>query len=351
MLGSWTVPFILWAIAANVQNGFLIALTLFVIIDRGHVMATWPMTFFDRATMREHGKWYINGFALVCAAGIACTWMGGLAFGIWLSIFIYWGAWHIVRQHYGFLRLYQARGARIDAATSTAEIQCLYTGCAAPYLYHLATTGQVAGPQLGLVIPPIPMAIVWLAMALFAVCALRVIVAISNRVRVGEDAGGLRLLYLGLALANFWVACLGPGRYSLPLAALFITSFHDLQYSSLVWYVLHKRYTAPDGERESPLAFLFRVRTPVLFAAMCGVGALAYIVVQGVAQDFLHLFMPANIPFGHEFSVAHSDAMRYLAALIFASIYSHYLFDSKMWQMRANPRLRAELGLGATQKT
>ena len=67
----------------------------------------------------------------------------------WTS-FLFFGTWHNIRQHYGFLRLYRARTPQMDRQAAKAEILCLYGGTSAAFFtnIHFGWLYESFGPNV-----------------------------------------------------------------------------------------------------------------------------------------------------------------------------------------------------------
>lgn len=333
LLAAWCVPLLLWAVAASFSYGLLVALAVFVLLDNSHQVATLPLTLFDPATMREKAAGYLGGAAAIGAAAVALSFFpDSFASKLWASLVLYWGAWHLIRQHYGFLRLYQARDKPSSPRVARAEAVALYAGAAFPYFVSLSNASW-AEDQLGKLLyrVPVPGWSAWMVLTIFGGALAVVLADAASRVRRGETLLTPRLVHLMLAVSNFWIGLLVAGRTNLLVAVLFITSYHDLQYHAVVWHVGRKR-VAPAGAPVRPA-----VRR--LFASL-GVFTAA-IVVGGILQALLR----------NDFQLAasvlpQSMITTALFALVNSYAYMHYWFDGRMWKLSSDARLRAELGLG-----
>lgn len=334
LAASWLVPFALWGVALTLPYGLLVALAIFVLLDNSHQVATLPLTIFDPGSMQKSGRFYLGGIAVIGSTAVALSFFpGSLATRFWASLVLYWGAYHIIRQHYGFLRLYQARDKPVSERLARAEAVALYSGAAFPYLMNLSHGWAAHGIGELLVRIPFPVWSAWLVLAIFVASMGFVLTDVVTRMAKGEDALSLRLLHLVLAVSNFWFALLLVGREDLILATLFITSYHDVQYHAIVWLVGHNRAANEAAPVVPAVRRMFASRTA--FAAAIVVGALL--------QAFLR----------NDFQLASSllpDAGAVNAAVfaLFTSYsYMHYFIDGKMWKMGEDPRLRVELGLAA----
>lgn len=330
---AWLVPVGLWAVAASTENGLLFALAAFVLLDNSHQVATLPLTVLDPATMRAQAATYLGGAVAIGATAAALSFYpDSFAAKLWASLVVYWGAWHIIRQHYGFLRLYQARDKPADARTAKAEVVALSAGAAFPYFLNLSE-GWAAAEGIGKMLykVPVPSWSPWVVLAVFVAALAVALLDVGERRRQKKAALSRRLLHVLLVVSNFWIGLLWAGRDNILVAVLFITAYHDLQYHGIVWWIGRRR-TASPGEPVRPA-----VRR--MFASL-GVFALA-VFVGALLQAFLR----------NDFQLASSllpgsAATTALFAVVNSYAYMHYFFDGKMWKLSRDARLRAELGLG-----
>jgi len=332
--GAWCVPLVLWAIAVSLPYGLLIALVLFVLLDNSHQVATLPLTILDPATMRRSAPVYLGGAAAIGGAAIAISFFpGSFVAQLWASLVVYWGAWHIIRQHYGFLRLYQSRDAPSDALVARAEVWALYSGASFPYFLNLSH-GWASEEGIGAMLyrVPVPTWSPWIVLAVFVGSFGVVLLDALRRARSRKPLVSRRLLHLLLVVSNFWIGLLWVGRDNLILAVLFITSYHDLQYHAVVWLVGRKR----SGTAAEPVFPAVRR----MFASMTVfvVAVLAGALAQALLRNDFQL-AGSLLP--------ESAVTAAVFALFTSYSYMHYFFDSRMWKLSKDARLRAELGLGS----
>jgi len=330
---AWCVPLVLCAVAYNLPYGLLVAVVIFVLLDNSHQVASLPLTIFDPETMKRAAPVYLGGAAAIGTAAIIISmYPGSLVAKIWASLVVYWGAWHIIRQHYGFLRLYQARDKPADARLAQAEVCALYSGASFPYFYNLANGWQGEGIQQMLYRVPVPGWSPWIVLAIFTVSFGYVLADAVRRAAAKQSMVTLRLLHVALVVSNFWLGLLWFGSENLILAVLFITSYHDLQYHAVVWFVGKKRVAPESASIRPAVRRVFGSMTAFVAAVLAGA------VLQSL--------------FRNEFQLAgkllpDSAATAALFALVTSYSYMHYYFDGKMWKLSSDARLRAELGLGA----
>lgn len=332
--GAWFVPLALCAIAYSLPYGLLVALVIFVLLDNSHQVATLPLTVFDPATMRRSAAPYLGGAAAIGGAAIAISlFPGTFVAQLWASLVVYWGAWHIIRQHYGFLRLYQARDKPRSNLVARAEVWALYAGASFPYFLNLSE-GWASAEGIGAMLyrVPVPSWSPWVVLAVFATALAVVLAETVRRVRDGGPVVSMRLLHLLLVVSNFWIGLLWIGRDNLILAVLFITSYHDLQYHAVLWHVGAKRTRAAGEPVYSWVKRMF-----------ASVGTFAAAILAGA---LLQAFLRNDFQLAG--SVLPASAMTTaLFALVNSYAYMHYYFDGRMWKLSSDARLRAELGLGS----
>lgn len=335
LFGAWGVPLALYALALALPGnlGLLIALAVFVLLDNSHQVATLPLTVFDPGTMRSHAPAYLGGAAAIGAAAVAQSFFpDSLASKLWTSLVLYWGAWHLIRQHYGFLRLYQHRDKPSNPRVAQAESLALYAGAVFPYFVSLSHESWADDPLGKLLYRlPVPPWSAWIVFAVFASAFVVMLADAASRVRRGEALFTPRFVHVLLVVSNFWMGLLWAGASNLLVAVLFITSYHDLQYHAVLWFVGKKRVAPADAPVYPLVRRMFSSMGVFVFAIVAG--AVLQALLRNDFQLMSHV-LPA------------SAATTALFALVNSYAYMHYWFDGNMWKLSSDARLRAELGLG-----
>lgn len=334
---AWCVPLLLWLLAVSLPYGFLVAMVLFVLLDNSHQLATLPLTIFDPTTMRRSAPIYLGGALAIGGAAVVISFFPKTPIAqIWASLVVYWGAWHIIRQHYGFLRLYQGRDKPASPLLARAEVWALYAGASFPYFFNLSHDWAADDPIAAMLYRvPVPAWSPWVVLVIFVAAFAVVLSDIASRARARRTLVSRRLLHIVLVVSNFWLGLLILGGDNLLLAVLFITSYHDLQYHAVVWHVGTKRTQA------TPSAMYPLVRR--LFGSTALFGAV--VLTAGLAQAFLRNDFQITAPL-----VPESVVTTAIFALVTSYSYMHYFFDGLMWKLSSDARLRAELGLGSRQQ-
>jgi hypothetical protein len=232
----------------------------------------------------------------------------GALFQHFLLFAYLWAYFHLVRQHWGVVVLYQRRlrppiGAGLDA-------WLLWLGCLHPYLRFAISE---AGLKSGLPLPLPPSLLPGLRLALdlgLAAALLGLGPLLLRRLRTqpwGPREGFLLLVLLFHALAFALL------DHLLTITAV-LTLFHNLQYHRIVW-----QYEQGKGRR--PL------------------GSLARYLAAGVALG-LAWYGPRIVGVA---AVPPSLARNVLLGLGWGVAFHHYLLDGRIWRLRRSPQVAQAL--------
>lgn len=308
----------------SVQHAAVWGLLLWgVIFDGTHVFGTYARTYLapDAASRQAlPGRWALGliivgpVIALIDAAFLpqrpALLGHSGWLFQHFLLVMYLWAYWHLIRQHYGFLVLYQRRSGvreRLDAIV-------LWGGSVYPYLrFSLSDSYLRSGlPQ----IIPIP----WLP---------------SLRLALDIAAAAFALIALGLYARRWRVRRPGPAELLVAVVTAFhvlvfalldnllvitatLTIFHNLQYHRIVWQYERGLGRIPSG---SLLKY-------VSFGLLLGLAWYGPRVMGVAAAD---TSLVRNILLGLGWGVA----------------LHHYYVDGRIWRVRKQAQVGAALDRGA----
>ncbi|MBL9007711.1 MAG: hypothetical protein JNJ46_25870 [Myxococcales bacterium] len=298
-----------------------------VFFDGTHVLGSYARTYLAPVADRESRRALPSPWAfLIVPLGPALALLDGLflpqrpsllghagaLFQHFLLFAYLWAYYHLVRQHWGFLVLYQRRlaqpiGSRVDA-------WLLGLGCLYPYLrFALSEAGQKSGLPL-----PLPPSLIPLArLALDAALAIGLVATVPSLVRrLRQQPAGPRELFLLLVL-GFHALTFAALDHLLSITAV-LTMFHNLQYHRIVW-----QYEQGKGRR--PLG-----STALYLGAGVLLGLLWYGPrIAGVALVPPSLWRNALLGFG------------------WCVAFHHYLIDGRIWRVRKSPALAQALDRGA----
>jgi hypothetical protein len=326
--GSVVVPLALWA---GFSIGWLTGVAVFgafqLLFNMPHNVQTWTMSVLDRDDRAKNGRRYLVALLVIVAIfGGTMTLSPDLAFPIVRDALVYWGYYHLVRQHYGFLRLYERRmavaGAPVPPLEAKAYSRFVEFVSYAPLVLRFRDpelmTIHVQGTSTWIRHPVLP-APVWMTVAgLYLAVILAAIVHHVWMAARGRRALAGRAMLLAAVTFAFGFAAVGVKDIIVAIAI--VTSFHNLQYLGLVWF--HNRTRAEIAEREqipfgknAAIDLIRRGRVPV-YAILT--------MLYGVV-----LIAPIALFPG-----------RPLAELpITAIVALHYYVDSRIWRFGDYPNL------------
>ncbi len=326
-LGAWFVPVLLMGLFMLSREA---AILVFALLDASHIVATLPLTLFDRTSDASTYRFYTAGIVAILACAAIVSVAGGTLQALWGSVFLFWGSYHIMRQHYGFLKLYQNRAGDMRSLRAKLEVAALYLGLGVSWLFMLSLGGEAARLE-NFVTLPIPLFVPLASLVPLGALLLSLGVLALRDAKAGRPARKAPTAHVALALTNWAVgAAVGIKLQSILATVLFITSFHDLQYHGIIWYVGSARYERlPEA---NPLASLFAPNRLFVYAAA--------LLLLGSTRQFLFGFFGVK-------TLVERPTLAVMVNFAWALNFIHYFIDGRMWQMRRNPQLRQDLKLAA----
>jgi uncharacterized membrane protein len=229
--------------------------------DAPHLFATLARTYLDpdewkvrKAVLLKGWSFFFLGPAVVLtpyAIGALLHlpgWTLGLGSLIFTVFFQLWAYYHVVRQHWGFLRLYQRKGNEFsDESEMRMDFWFFHLTLYLPLVRFLTAPwyGETAFPPLGLQSP------IWhgisisdvlhpLATALYVATLLGYVLFQVSRARAGATRNGSKLLFLASIVPLHGVVFAHPLLVSFVLPV--VTVGHNLQYHRIVWSYGAQRY-------------------------------------------------------------------------------------------------------------
>jgi hypothetical protein len=333
-VGSLAAPLLLWA---AFEYGFLTGVAVFAIFQLAfnmpHNFQTWTMSVFDADDRAKNGRRYaVALFVVLGALALPALLSPNGVYPLVRDALVYWGYYHLVRQHFGFQRLYERRMAVAGSPASPRESQLyarfLEVVSYAPLLLRFRDpermtihVGERAIWVRHPILPP------WLWHAIAAVYAAVIVAAIAHHViaalRGRKHLAPRALLFAAVTLC-FGLA--GIVIKDIVVAIAIVTSFHNLQYLGLVWFHNRTRATLADKEgiprgKNRPIDLIRSGRVPVyiLISALYGL-----VLIVPIA------LFPGNV----------------LAELpINGMVALHYYVDARVWRFGDYPQLARFLKL------
>ena len=326
----------------------------FVLLDSPHFFATWSRTYLDREEWRTRGRllagslfWFLLP-PLVLLLSFALYRMQVPRYRAALVTLTaavnLWAYWHVVRQHYGFMALYQRRNGDTSPADRRVDAALLYGTLLAPFAAFLVRhpeTREVLGLTTG------PSAVTQTVVALSVAIVMAVTIAFAGRQIVRWKRGLAlnvpKLLFLLALVPLHLTICYGQAALTAPLLAFaaFVTIFHDVRYHAVVWFYQRNRYRGPDAGRYGPAAWVGRSFATFAICAVAA-GALMGGVVCGLDVQ------PGCTPFISSSEITLFGSVTWREALfgIFLGfLMHHYFIDQFIWRPSHDESLRRTLQL------
>ena len=266
--------------ALPLSLGLVVVTSWAVLLDAPHLFATLARTVLDPEEWRLRGGvllasfgFFLLGPALILAprllssAGVLPSRWEAAGSVVFLVFFRLWAYYHVVRQHWGFLRLYARRNPAAED-----EFEFRVDRIVFPIVFYLPIGwfltapwyGQSGMPELGFATEIGGRALgSWLHLPLGSLWLLAVIgyAAFQWRCHLQGKPRNLPKLLLLAATVPLHAAA-----FSNPLLVLFVvplvTAGHNLQYHRFVWDYAKRRY------RSGHSAAAFSFRSPALYFAL-----------------------------------------------------------------------------------
>lgn len=321
--------------------------------DGPHIGAAFTRTYFDREEWRKRPRMLLVSL-LSFAVGpvfLALNLVTGSQdpFLLYLGLATFYGYYHVVRQHYGFLALYKAKNGDLGPTDLRIDRWALYSGCWAPYVYFLLTH-----PKARVLIrlsPGSPQALwekalILLTLAIWGAALLVFVVRQLVRPRVAPrlpQTTYLLVTTLLYSLVYFFVAryepvyaaSRGPDQDFLLLSVVVVV-FHNIQYLGLVWF--HNRNRYGEGTGYGPAERINRSVGRYL-ATCLGFSGIVYLLFAASTGVFPYLH------FGLETRWGPITFNQVGLCLWWGLAINHYYLDQKIWRIRGDASLKKNLGL------
>lgn len=339
----------------------LIYLLFIMLLDTPHFFGTYLRTYLDREEFRARRPlllgsllWLFSGpFALLLCFGLFKAGVGPylVPFQLYFVGFSLWAYWHVVRQHYGFMRLYQVKNGERLCPDAGKDGWLMHLGLMLPFVVF-ALRHPESRQAFGLP-AQLPAGFSW-ERAVFAACSLALAGLLAafiwrefSRVRRGEPLNVPKVLLFGAVLPLHMVVCYSQSVLTAPLVTFsaFLTIYHDIQYHVLVYCHQQNRFRDnPDAARHGLAAAISR-NVFTFAAAALGFGFLVRCfgcsiqVYQGASQ----FFTPMLVGRVHLFGSVYSDTL--LAAFFIGFPLHHYFVDQYIWKPSKDRGLQRDLKL------
>jgi hypothetical protein len=311
--------------SARTGAALAIAGALFAMLtDMPHVLQTTIRIGLDPRERALHGRRYVVSMLVITAIIFAlfATEHQPLVAMIWLV----WQFFHVVKQHFGMVRIYSAKSGYGGPTRLMSLVLAL--GCGSPVLYRLGQGmrfneyvlfGQRM-PFSGLGLPdiPVPPQLVAAAYTGFACVVVLYIGEQVGRQRRGERTlPWVAQLTVLLAVVSYNLSYLFVSDlYALVMIA---AAVHSLQYHAISWRRNHGRFARESAESGRPLLLSWLSRREHVL------GYAAFSILVGSA-------------------IASTETL-WLGFIPFVVVLHHFYMDGYLWKSSLNPTLAADLGI------
>ncbi|MCI0603961.1 hypothetical protein L0156_13235 [bacterium] len=321
-------------------------------VDGPHVFATLSRTYLDLQEWKERWElfwgsllWFLLG-PLSLFAGIETQ--TSLPYFVFLAFAGLWAYWHVVRQHYGFLVLYQKKNGEPAGKSNPMDYWIFYVLMLAPFVSFLLRH-PIAREQVGLptTITPVEQAIIQADHILIVAALALYVVKEYYNARQGRPWNLPKNLFLAACVPLHLLIFLHPyisTHLPIRLFVVFVTFYHNVQYHGIVWFYNRNRYQK-SGEKFGPAKWINR--NFLIYYAAALLFAISY---RYVNWYFLGLRVPfsggpnsiSEMPLGLDFTI--SDLA---FAFWWGFALHHYFLDQKIWKLSKDKKLTQELRLAS----
>jgi tetratricopeptide (TPR) repeat protein len=318
-IGSPVVAIVLFVPLRTFFSSSAISLFLLAFFTFGHHLPGFLRAYGDRELFARYRWRFLLAPPLVFGATMWFDARGlhGLLFAVFT-----WDIWHVLMQHYGFLRIYDAKqgdtsplSARLDWAVSLSWYAA-FIALSPHYRHDLLFRAYSSGVPL---LPPavVRSATTGLVAVSIAISALYLIYHL-DRWRKGRALNLRKLVTLAIFLGATWFLYVRLNDFVVGFAVW--SAFHCLQYFGIVWAFNQNRVRRGAAVTRF-LRFLFRPSAGLvaLYAAL--------ILAYGAINYATHL--PANPTVG-----------RVLMVFVITSGVLHYYYDGFIWKVRESDTRR-----------
>jgi hypothetical protein len=335
-------------LAAHVVFG-VAAVTIYMVwvlaIDGPHVFATISRTYLD-AEERAARAGLLRGSLAFFALGPATIALAAalgtrLPYDAFLAVCTSWAYWHVVRQHYGVMVLYERKAAEDTRLDDRIDATFLYAGLLAPVV-AFACGNERTLALVGLDEPPAwATAATMISWGVVVAAGGALVVRQLVRARAGLPIHWTKLMFLVAATSVSAVLFSPPVAARIQYEAIvpIVTSFHDVQYLAIVWFFHGNRLA---DRRRRRVAVPFFVRHGALFLA----AGIAFTLFYRVGLGCLFSAWPGCDVGAETVALPAGLTLSDLGvSFLWGFALHHYYLDQRIWHVRREPAVGRDLRL------
>jgi hypothetical protein len=317
-----------------------------------HFFATYSRTYLDRQEWRDRGSLLVGSLFWIGLGPLvlALDYVLGLRM-LYSVLFLFWLGWafyHVVRQDYGVICLYQRKNTEPSGARDRVEYWLFNVAMFGPFLVWLSLSPFARDVVSAFVDLPdmegFASFVTWLSapLILLAVSAY-VAKALVNRVRYGVFNSPKVLFFMAYFSLRAVTNLVLPLPYAYdPFLFIAVQTYpHNIQYMTIVWHYNKKHYGADRGDfglarsvNRSPGRF---VLCSVLFGVIFYYCAWYF---WGLRVPFLSAVSSlADSTFlGHRLG-------RYVEVMVLGVSFNHFHIDQEIWKVNRDAKVAQRLGV------
>lgn len=225
-------------------NGDTILITYFfftAIFDQPHIFQTFSRTHLDGDEFKKHRNLHTWGLLAFIAAGFVL-----MGFKLESELIVFasvFGSYHIIRQHYGFLRAYKGVNGDTKKIDNYIDYGLFYSCMGACFFRDFT---DIKGPvtvyrELKAYYPYLPGEIATIVWVVFWIFLALFFVRQIQKVRKGLPLNLPKLLFLSAALGTHYFVFFATATPFLVAEAL-ETAYHDVQYHGWMAHYQKSRF-------------------------------------------------------------------------------------------------------------
>ena len=331
-------------------SALLLAWFWIVSVDGPHVFGTISRTYLDREEWKARGRlllgsllWFLPGPLFLALSLAARTPIPFFTFLVFAQL---WAYWHVVRQHYGFLSLYQKKNGEPAGRANAWDYWSFYLLMLMPFVSFLLRHPS-ARRQLGLS-PQLSAPEQWLVTSIYAATAAVIVAYVTKeiaRVRGGQPLNVPKNLFLLACVPLHLLIFLHPmisTKVPIILFAVFVTYYHNIQYHGIVWYYNRNRYGVDSDAKKFGWASLVSRNFLTYYAS-----GILFTLLYRYSNWF---FAGISVPFGagpNFISTMNLGSLFHVSDLAigfwWGFAFNHYYLDQKIWRISKDRQLTQDL--------
>jgi hypothetical protein len=295
-----------------------------LLVDVAHVWSTAFVVYLDPAELRRRPALYAVVPLATFAAGVALYAWGEAVF--WRAL-AYLAVFHFIRQQYGWVMMYRARGGERDRAGRWLDGVTVYAATLYPLIvWHTRLPRAFWWMKQDDFVAGLPGAAATLAGWVYA----GLLIAYAARAVIVRPVVWGKHVVVAATAACWYVGIVATNTdYAFTVTNVFI---HGVPYLALVYLYSRAAAREPDSRGGATARLIDRRRGVVVFCAT--LWAIAYLEEliwdRAIWHDRTWLF-------GDSIDIGRAAML--LVPLLAVPQLTHYVLDGFLWRRRANPRL------------